>query len=55
MAVSQTMVQTKVDTNKHGDFDLVFTNHRKEDEMDPLGTKIPSNYKEIAKAQNKDQ
>ena len=25
------IVQTNVDTNKHEDFNLVFTNHRKED------------------------
>ncbi len=43
----------KVVTSKHGDFNLVITNHRKEDGIYPLRTKIPS--KEIAKAQNKDQ
>jgi hypothetical protein len=43
----------KVDTNKHEDFNLVFTNHRKEDTL--RGQNIPSNYKEIATAQNKDQ
>jgi hypothetical protein len=29
----------KVDTNKHEDFNLVFTNHGKEDEIYPLRTK----------------
>ncbi len=43
----------KVVTNKHEDFNLVFTNHVKEDEIYPLRTKIPS--KEIAKAQSKVQ
>jgi hypothetical protein len=31
MAVSNTMVQTNVDTNKHEDFNLVFTNQGKEE------------------------
>jgi hypothetical protein len=35
MAVSNTMVQTNVDTNKYEDFNLMFTNHRKEDGMYP--------------------
>jgi hypothetical protein len=39
MAVSNTMVQTNVDTSKHEDFNLVFTNHRKEDGIYPLRTK----------------
>jgi hypothetical protein len=43
----------KVVTNKHEDFNLVFTNHGKEDRKYPLRTIIPS--EEIAKAQNKDQ
>jgi hypothetical protein len=29
----------KVDTNKHEDFNLMFTNHRKEDNINPLWTK----------------
>jgi hypothetical protein len=32
----------KIVTNKHEDCSLVFTNHRKEDEIYPLRTKIPS-------------
>jgi hypothetical protein len=43
----------KVFTNKHEDFSLVFTNHRKEGGIYPPRTKISS--KEIAKSQNKDQ
>jgi hypothetical protein len=39
MAVSNTMVQTNVDINKHEDFNLVFTNHGKEDGIYPPGTK----------------
>jgi hypothetical protein len=39
MAISNTMVQTNVDTSKHEDFNLVFTNHRKEDGIYPLRTK----------------
>jgi hypothetical protein len=35
MAVSNTMVQTNVDTNKHEDFNLMFTNHGKEDGIYP--------------------
>ena len=42
MAVSNIMVQTNVDTNKHEDFNLVFTNHGKEDGIYPPRTKIPS-------------
>ncbi len=42
MAVSNTMVQTNVDTNKHEDFNLVFTNHGKEDRIYPPRTKTPS-------------
>ncbi len=41
MAVSNTIVQTKVVTSKHEDFNLMFTNHGKEDGIYPL--------KEIAK------
>jgi hypothetical protein len=37
----------KVDTSKHEDFNLMFTNHRKEDGIYPL--------KRDSKAQNKDQ
>jgi hypothetical protein len=39
MAVSNTMVQTNVDTNKHEDFNLVFTNHGKEAGIYHLRTK----------------
>jgi hypothetical protein len=39
MAVSNTMVQTNVNTSKHEDFDLVFTNHGKEDRIYPPRTK----------------
>jgi hypothetical protein len=39
MAVSNTMAQTNVDTNKHEDFNLVNTNHGKEDEIYPPRTK----------------
>ncbi len=46
MAVSNTMVQTNVDT--------VFTDHGKEDGIFPPRTKNTLK-KEIAKAQNKDQ
>jgi hypothetical protein len=38
-AVSNTMVQTNVDTNKHEDFNLAFTNHGKEDGIYPPRTK----------------
>jgi hypothetical protein len=38
-AVSNTIVQTNVDTNKHEDFNLVFTNHGKEDGIYPPKTK----------------
>jgi hypothetical protein len=48
------MVQTNVDTNKHEDVNLVFTNHGKEDGIYPPRTKNTL-LKEIAKAQNKDQ
>jgi hypothetical protein len=41
----------KVVTNKHEDFNLVFTNHGKEDGIYPPRTKKPS--EEIAKAQTK--
>jgi hypothetical protein len=41
------MVQTKVVTSKHEDFNLVFMNHEKEDGIYPL--------KRDSKAQNKDQ
>jgi hypothetical protein len=54
MAVSNTMVQTNVDTNKHEDFNLVFTKYTKERRMEhTLDKKYP--LKEIAKTQNKDQ
>jgi hypothetical protein len=39
MAVSNTIVQTNVDTNKHEDFNLMFTNHGKEDGIHPLRMK----------------
>jgi hypothetical protein len=39
MAVSNTMVQTNVDTNKHEDLNLVFTNHGKEEGVYPPRTK----------------
>jgi hypothetical protein len=39
MAVSNTMVQTNVDTNKHKDFNLVFTRNGKVDGIYPPGTK----------------
>jgi hypothetical protein len=39
MAVSNTMVQTNVDTNKHEEYNLVFTNHVKEDGIHPPRTK----------------
>jgi hypothetical protein len=39
MAVSNTMVQTNVDTNKHEVFNLMLTNHRKEDGINPPRTK----------------
>jgi hypothetical protein len=42
MAVSNTMVQTNVDANKHEDCNLVFINHRKEDGIYPPREKIPS-------------
>jgi hypothetical protein len=39
MAVSNTMVQTNVDTKKHEDFNLMFTNQGKEDGIYPPRTK----------------
>ena len=42
MAVPNTMVKTNVDTNKHEDFNLVFTNYGKEDGTYPLRTKNTS-------------
>jgi hypothetical protein len=39
MAVANTMMQTNIDTNKNEDFNLMFTNHRKEDGIYPLRTK----------------
>jgi hypothetical protein len=42
MAVSKHWCNLTVDTNKHEDLYLVFANHRKEDKMYPLRTKIPS-------------
>jgi hypothetical protein len=42
MAVLNTMMQTNVDTNKHEGFNLVFTNHGKEDGIYPPRKKIPS-------------
>jgi hypothetical protein len=38
-AVSNTMVQTNVDTNKHENLNLVFTSHGKEDGIFPPRTK----------------
>jgi hypothetical protein len=46
MAVSNTWCKPKVITSKHEDFNLMFTNHRKEDGIYPL--------KRDSKAQNKD-
>jgi hypothetical protein len=45
MAVSNYWCKLEVDTNKHEDLNLVYANHRKEDEINPLTTI------EIAKAQ----
>jgi hypothetical protein len=39
MAVSKQWCKLKVDTNKHEDLNLVFVNHRKEDNIYPLTTK----------------
>jgi hypothetical protein len=49
MAVSKYWCELEFDTNKHVDLNLVFANHREEDEIYPLTTI------EIAKAQKKDQ
>jgi hypothetical protein len=49
MAVSKHWCKLEIDTNKHKDLNLVFANHRKEDEIHPLTTI------EIARAQQKDQ
>jgi hypothetical protein len=46
------MVQANAVTNKYDDFNLVFTNHRKEDGIYPPRTKNTL-QKEIAKAQTK--
>ncbi len=47
------MMQTNVDTSKHEDCNLVFTNHGKEGGIQPPRTKNTL-YKEIEKAQNKE-
>jgi hypothetical protein len=47
MAVSNTWFKLKVVNSKHDDFNLMFTNHGKEDGIYPL--------KRDSKAQNKDQ
>jgi hypothetical protein len=49
MAVSNHWCKLKIDTTKHEDLNLVFANHREEDEIHPLTTI------EIAKAQQKVQ
>jgi hypothetical protein len=49
MAVSKHWCQLELGTNKYEDFNLVFENHREEDEIYHLTTK------EIAEAQQKDQ
>ncbi len=49
MAVSKHWCNLQIDTNKHEDLNLVFVNHRKEDEIYPLTTI------EIAEAHPKDQ
>jgi hypothetical protein len=49
MAVSKHWCQLELDTNKHDDLNLVFENHRDEDEIYPLTTI------EIAEAQQNDQ
>jgi hypothetical protein len=48
-----TMVQTNVDTNKHEGFNLMFTNHGKENGRYPPRTKNTL-WKEIATSTNKD-
>jgi hypothetical protein len=52
MAVSNIMVQTKSRHQRHEDFNLMFTNHGKEDGIYPLRT-TNTLSKEIAKAQTK--
>jgi hypothetical protein len=42
MGVSNTMVQTNVNTNKHEVFNLEFINHGKGDGIYPPKKKIPS-------------
>jgi hypothetical protein len=49
IAVSKQWCKLKVVTNKQEDLNLVLSNHGVEEKIYPL------NYKEIAKAQNKDQ
>ncbi len=49
MAVSKHWCKLEIDTNKHDKLNLVFANHREEDEMYNLTTI------DIAKAQQKDQ
>jgi hypothetical protein len=50
MTVSKNWCKLDIDlnTDKHGDWNLVFANHEEEDEMYPLTTK------EIAEAQHND-
>jgi hypothetical protein len=47
MAVSKYWCKLEIDTNKHKDLNLVFANHREEDEIYPLTTR------EKAEAQRK--
>ncbi len=49
MAVAKYWCNLDIDTNKHEDLNLMFANHREEDEIHPLTTI------EIAEAQHKDQ
>ncbi len=49
MTVSQHWCNLEIDTNNHEDLNLVFANHREEDEIYPLTTI------EISEAQQKDQ
>jgi hypothetical protein len=45
----------KIDTNKHEDLNLVFANHRKEDEIYPLRTKYTLKIQRDSKSTNKDK
>ncbi len=49
MAVSKHWFNLEIDTKKHKDLNIVFANHRKEDEINPLSTI------ELAEAQQQDQ